>query len=461
MTGYWQLLPEALVLLGALLALFGELMPGGDRGAVRIGAALAFAGALVVAIDGGSGTLFGGMLTFDGPARFVRIGVAGLTGVWLLWLSGREIAADEPRLRDASALALFSALGGMLLASSTDLITMYMALELSTMPAYVLVGYRRRDIDGLEGALKYFLLSLLTSLIMLYGLSFLYGTTGATAFADLSLENVGALGLVAALLTIVGLLAKLSAAPFHFWAPDAYAGAPASVVAFVSTVPKIAGAATLVRLMQVMMPGQPQLSWIVLLAAVVSMVLGNLSALPQSDIRRLMAYSGVAHTGYLLLALSTGTQAGYGAVLFYAVAYAVPSLAVMLVVAEEGPAVTDMAQLVSRRPAAAWAMVVWLMSLIGIPPLGGFFGKLYLFRAPLDAATSAWPIAAVVVALLVSVVSAGYYFRIIREMFLAEEPATRVTLAASRASSAAIVLAVIATVALGVAISPLLALVGL
>ncbi len=461
MVGYWQLLPEGLVLTGALIALFGEFMPGGDRGAVRIGAALAFSAALIIALDGSSGTLFGGMLTFDGPARFIRAGVAGLTGVWLLWLSGRDIAPDEPRRRDAAALALLSAIGGMVLAASTDLITMYMALELSTMPAYVLVGYRRRDVAGLEGALKYFLLSLLTSLIMLYGLSFLYGSTGATLFADISLSGTGALGLIAALLTIVGLLAKLSAAPFHFWAPDAYAGAPASAVAFVSTVPKIAGAAAMVRLMHVMLPDEPQLQWILLLAAVVSMVLGNLSALPQSDIRRLMAYSGVAHTGYLLLALSSGTQYGYGAVLYYAVAYAVPSLAIMLVVAEEGPALADMAQLAARRPAVAWSVVVWLMSLIGIPPLAGFFGKLYLFRAPLEAASTPWPVAAVVVAVLVSVVSAGYYFRVIRQMFLADEPDSPCVVPNSVASNIAVGIAVVATIAMGIGIAPLLELVGL
>ncbi len=288
--------------------------------------------------------------------RFIRVGVAALTGAVAAVGVGREVSPIE-RSRDAVALAMFSAVGGMLLASATDLITMYMALELSTMPAYVLVGYRTRDVSGLEGALKYFLLSLLTSLIMLYGMSFLYGLSGSTALADISLAGTGALGLVAALLTTVGLLAKLSAAPFHFWAPDAYAGAPASTVAFVSTVPKIAGAAILVRLTAVMLPGQPSLAWMLLLVASASMLLGNLAALPQSDTRRLMAYSGVAHTGYLLLALSTGTPYGFGAVLFYALAYAVPSLAIMLVVAEEGDALTDLAGLATRRPATAWAMV--------------------------------------------------------------------------------------------------------
>jgi len=459
MTGYWQLLPEALVLVGALVALFGEFVPGRDRGSVLLGALLAFAAAAIVAVDAGGGSLFGGMLTFDSSARFVRAGVAGLTGVWLLWLSDRGIEGE--RSRDAAALAMFSAAGGMLLASSADLITMYMALELSTMPAYVLVGYRRGDVAGLEGALKYFLLSLLTSLIMLYGLSFLYGISGTTAFGGLTLEGAGPLGLVAGLLTLVGLFAKLSAAPFHFWAPDAYAGAPASTVAFVSTVPKIAGAVVLVRLLEVMLPGQPLLGPVVLVVSAASMLLGNLAALPQSDMRRLMAYSGVAHTGYLLLALASGTPYGYGAVLFYALAYAVPSLAVLLVVAEEGASLADLTGLASRRPPAAWAVVVWLLSLIGIPPLAGFFGKLYLFGAALDSASDPWRLSAVVLAVLMSVVSAGYYFRVIRAMFLAEEPSSQAAPAApALAAHAALLVAVAATVAIGVGASPLLRLLG-
>lgn len=465
MTGYWQLLPEALVLGGALLALFGEYLPGGDRGAVRIAAGLAAASALLVAVAPATGTLFGEMLVFDGPARFIKAGIAGLSALWLLWLSGRGIPGE--RSRDAAALALFSALGGMLLASSAELITMYMALELSTMPAYVLVGYRRREVLGLEGALKYFLLSLLTSLIMLYGLSFLYGVTGTTWLSQMSLVDAGPLGLVAALLTVVGLLAKISAAPFHYWAPDAYAGAPAAIVAFVSTVPKIAGAAVLVRLFQVIIPGLPNVAWVVLVASVASMVLGNLAALPQSDVRRLMAYSGVAHSGYLLLALSAGTSLGYGAVLYYAVAYAVPSLAVMLLVAEEGHAITDLAGLASRRPAAAWSAVIWLLSLIGIPPLAGFVGKLYLFRGALDAADTPWPIVAVVVAVLASVISAGYYFRLVREMFLggagdqAADGAALQSPGREPVASVAFGIAVFATIALGVAVSPLVDLLGL
>lgn len=482
MTAYLQLLPEVLLLIGALVALFAELLPGADRTAALLGALLAIGAALVAAMGSVGGELFGGLLLFDASARFVRVAVAALTALWLLWFSGRAIPGE--RGREATSLALFSAIGGVLLAASADLITLYMALELSTMPAYVLMGYRRGDVRGLEGALKYFLLSLLTSLIMLYGLSFLYGLSGTTSFAGIAsaLPGAGTLGLVAAVLALVGIFAKLSAAPFHFWAPDAYAGAPAASVAFVSTVPKVAGAAVLVRL-STMMSGVSHLALVVAIVAAASMVLGNLAALTQSDTRRLMAYSGVAHTGYQLIGIAAGLSAtgaglavAHAAVLLYALAYAVPSMAVMFVVAEEGDAIADLSRLADRRPWAAWGIVVWLLSLVGIPPLAGFFGKLYLFSSGLDA-DLAW---LVVVAVVVSVVSAGYYFRIVRSAFFgtpaeetaaddasdadtAADTAVSGTAAASvaLASSAALALAVVATVAIGLAAGPLLNALGL
>jgi NADH-quinone oxidoreductase subunit N len=383
LSGYFHFVPEVLVVAAALAALFGEYLPAGDRGAAFLAAALAGAAALLVVFGGTGGPMVFGQVEPDGIARFARAGVAGLTAVWALWVAGRGMPGE--RRRDAVALAMFAAAGGMLLSMAQDLIVMYIALELSTMPAYILMGYRRRDVSGLEGALKYFLLSMLTSIIMLYGLSFLYGISGSTAFAEISIEGAGALGLVAVLLTFVGLLAKMSAAPFHYWAPDAYAGAAPASVAFVSTVPKVAGIAVIARLLAAVAPEMPTLVSLVAVASVASMLLGNLAALPQSDLRRLMAYSGVAHTGYILMALAPGTAAGYTAAVFYALAYAVPSMAVMLVVAEEGTEITDLAQLAARRPWLAWSMVIWLLSLIGIPPLAGFFGKLYLFGAAIDA----------------------------------------------------------------------------
>ncbi len=233
-----------------------------------------------------------------------------LAAVWLLWTAGR----GQGRVREAVALALFSLLGGMLVAEARELITLVLAIELATMPAYVLIGYRRDDLRGLEGALKYFLLSMLTTLVMLYGFSFLYGLTGTTRFSGIDLNgrrHCWACSRV--LFALVGLLAKLSAAPFHYWAPDAYAGATPWTVAFVSTVPKIAGAVAIVRLVSAVAPGgRRSRARCSLVASAASMVLGNLAALTQTDVRRMMAYSGVAHTGYLLLGVAALSAAGLG-----------------------------------------------------------------------------------------------------------------------------------------------------
>lgn len=467
MTGYLQLLPETLLLAGAVLALFGEWLPGRDRGAALVGASLAAVAAVAAATATTGETLFGGLFDYDLTARFVRVAVAALTALWLLWLSGRSMPGE--RAREASALALFAAAGGLMLAASADLITIYMGLELSTMPAYVLMGYRRDDVSGLEGALKYFLLSMLTSLLMLYGFSFLYGLSGSTDLAEIAqvLGESGSLGLIACVLALVGVFAKLSAAPFHFWAPDAYAGAPVASVAFVSTVPKVAGAAVLVRLGAMMAPGVPGLALLIAVVAGASMLLGNVAALTQTDMRRLMAYSGVGHSGYQLVGLAaavsyagTGSSAfGLGAVLFYALAYAIPSMAILFVVAEEGDSLDDLTGLSSRRPAAAWALVVLLLSLVGIPPLAGFFGKLYLFGAGLDA-NLVW---LVVVGVIASVISAGYYFRVVRAMFAPTPDGETAQTAppTSRASAAALALAVIGVLAVGVAAGPVTRALGL
>lgn len=478
MTGYWQLLPEALVACAAIAALFAEYLPGRDRGAALVGAVSAAVAAALVASAPLGRPLFG-VLAYDAIARYGRVAIPALTAVWLLWIADRGTGAY--RSREAVSLALFAAVGGMLLVSARDLVMFFMAVELATMPAYVLVGYRRRDVAGLEGTLKYFLLSMLTSLVMLYGLSFVYGLTGSTSYPDLMLWGKGLLGTVAAVLVLTGLLAKLSAAPFHYWAPDAYAGAPAWSIAFVSTVPKIAGTIAAVRLIVALGPSEATFGFIVAIAALVSMVLGNFAALTQDDMRRLMAYSGVAHTGYVLVAIAAGItgSVGYREAVFYSVAYAIPSLGVMLVAAEAGPSLEDLRDLGVQRPWLAWATVLFLLSLIGIPPLVGFFGKLSVFGAGLKAGLP-W---LVILGVATSVISAAYYFRIVRAMFLAREetqpaedtgdggpgevPAEVVHADAEDASAAvpgrsaaaalAFVLLAAATVGMGIATSPLLA----
>lgn len=447
------LTPELLVLLGALVALFADKITGHPRAAAHIAAPLAVIAALVAALISARGGILAGMLALDSVAVFARVAIALLLAFWLRWVSGRGTGAE--RSAEAVALAMLSAVGGMLMASARDLIVLFISLELSTMPAYVLMGYRRTDARGLEGALKYFLLSMLTSLIMLYGLSFAYGISGSTAYADLGAVDAGTLGQLAIAFVLVGLFAKLSAAPFHYWTPDAYAGAPASSVAYVSSVPKIAGVVALVQLVAAFAGNGGTVTVVLVAASLLSMLVGNLAAYPQTDLRRLMAYSGVAHSGYILLAAAAGTAGGTAAV-FYAVAYAVPSMAIMLLGSEEGTALDDLAGLAARRPAVAWASVVWLLSLIGIPPMVGFFGKLTMFTAALRV-DLLWP---VVVAVGMSVVSAGYYFKVLRSVFFGER------LDAGRATrSAAAVIAyaalTVVTLALGVFASPVLEFFGL
>ncbi len=455
MTGLRFLLPEYLLLAGAIAALFAERLSRREGAGAALGAVVALSAAVSTAVIGARGAIAGGVLALDAVAVTVRVAIAALTAVYLLWLAGRGMGTE--RSREAASLALFAALGGMLVASSRDLIVLFISLELATMPAYVLMGYRRADERGLEGALKYFLLSMTTSLIMLYGLSFLFGIAGSTSFDTIAAAPpAGLLGVFSAVFVFIGLFAKMSAAPFHFWAPDAYAGAPAASVAFVSTVPKIAGTAAMVTLASALVPHAPALPTVFALASVTSMLLGNLAAFPQSDVRRIMAYSGVAHTGYVLLALSSATPTGYAAAVFYTVAYAVPSMAIMLIAAEEGTTLNDFAGLVARRPALAWGSVVLLLSLVGVPPMVGMLGKLVVFTA----SVSAGRLALVVVAVVMSVVSAGYYFRILRPAFFQERPGGSVH-APSRSASIAIGMLVFATLALGIVVAPLLGYLGI
>jgi NADH-quinone oxidoreductase subunit N len=455
MGAYAHLIPEGMIALAAVIVLFAELVPGLRRAPAGCGAAVAAVAAAVALWAGPAGPLFGGMLLVDETATFVRISVCALSAVFLLWVEGRGFAGERPR--EAVSLVLFAAVGGMLMASANDLVTLFISIELATMPAYVLMGYARTNERSLEGALKYYLLSLLTSLVMLYGLALFYGVTGTTAYDAIDLSGSGIVGVLAALFVTVGFLAKLSAAPFHYWAPDAYAGAPAPAVAFVSSVPKVAGLAALVRLIVPLVGQATTLSYVLIAASVASMLLGNLAAYPQTDIRRLMAYSGIAHVGYVLLAVSAGTAIGASAAVFYSVAYAMPSMAIMLIAAEEGSRLEDLAGLSRRRPWIAWVAVGLLLSLVGIPPLVGFFGKLYLFGAALDAGL----VSLVVVGVLMSAVSLGYYFRIVRAMFAsssAEHAAGRPAL--SVAGVGAIVLLFAGTLLIGIGSAPLLTMLG-
>jgi NADH-quinone oxidoreductase subunit N len=417
MQPYLALSPEALLAVAAVVVLFAEFF-GGDRAAAVVGTvAAALAAALVWAFPAPV-TMLGGMLHFGSgiAAATMRSSIAALLALFLLWVVARGWAGFNAR--EGVSLALFSTVGGMLLVSANDLVMLFVALELSTLPAYVLIGYAREDRRGLEGALKYFLLSMLTSLLMAYGLSFVFGLNGTTIYQALP-ASAGGLGLIAGLLVAAGFLAKTTAMPFQFWSPDAYAGSSLTSVAFVSAIAKMGPVWAFARFFMVVLPGAKELLFVLLISSVASMILGNIVAIIQSDTRRIIAYSGIGNIGYMLLGISAGSTEGYGAAIFFVVVYAVCVVGQMLVFAQEGPMLADLAGLVHRRPYAAWASVGFLFSLIGFPPMVGFFGKLAVFSAAYRAG-NAW---AVVVAILVSVISAGYAFNILRAMFTPGEGA--------------------------------------
>lgn len=418
MGDYIVLAPEITLIAAALVVLFSNFL-GGDRAAAIIGVAATVLASVLVWSTAGAPSLFGGMLYFgsDTGQLVVRSAITSATALFLLWVAARGWAGEYAR--EAVSMTLFAAAGGMLLVSANDLVVMFMAMELATMPAYVLVGYVRDDGKGLEGALKYFLLSMLTGLVMAYGLSWLYTITGSTSYSELDVVGSGTMGVFACTLVLVGFLAKVTAAPLHLWAPDAYEGASTPAVAYVSSIAKIGPMVALVKFASLVMSDLAGLSFIVLLAAVASMLVGNLVALGQTDVRRMTAYSGVASSGYMLLGVSAGTVEGYSAAIFFVVVYVVGVLGLLLSVAQEGATFQDIAGLVNRRPYAAWSSVVFLFSIIGFPPMVGFFGKLTTFSASF-AAGNTW---AVVVAILMSVVSGGYAFNVIRAMFTPGEGA--------------------------------------
>ena len=421
-SGYLTFIPYAILLVAVAWSLFAEKLPWGDKGAAGIGALLTFVAAALFVKSDMAQSLFGGKILFSSDARFACAGMAIMTGIWLLWTAGR----GQGRIREAVALSILSLMGCCLMVSASDLIVMILGIELATMPAYVLIGYRRNRINGLEGAIKYFLLSVLASLLMIYGVTFIYGIAKSTSFAGLGVAHAGTLGLVALLLLFVGIFAKISAAPFHYWAPDAYEGAESWVVAFVSSVPKVAGIVLAVRLVSIITAASKgtalasTLGLIIMIVSVASMVLGSFAALTQGNTKRVMAYSGVVNAGYMLMPLVTIQASSVGSIAFYSVAYGLSGLGLLLIAASEGGKIADLAGLSKRRPAAAWALAIFALSMIGVPPMAGFFGKFYMFTSTVQGGHP-W---LVVVATVASIVSAFYYLRFVKAAFFDEAPET-------------------------------------
>ena len=327
-------------------------------------------------------------------------------------------------------LLLFATLGMMLMAGAQDLMVLFLGLELMSIALYVLAGSSRRSAAGAEAALKYFLLGAFASGFLLYGIALVYGATATTnltligvQIATLGLQH-GTMLLIGLGLLLVGFGFKVAAVPFHMWAPDVYDGSPTPIAGYMTTAMKAAAFAALFRVLGEAFAAVPAWHAIVWWLAVVTMVVGNLIALAQRTLKRLLAYSSIAHAGYLLVAVATGTGAGAAAFLFYLVAYTLMTLAAFALLAAKGTngerdvRIDDLAGLAHRRPWLALALAVCMLSLLGIPFTAGFIGKWYI----LVAATASGQVLLAAVLVLASVISAGYYLPVIMAMYMQPEP---------------------------------------
>lgn len=386
-------------------------------------AALVVTAVLVLAGEGGRATGFSGRFVVDAFAVFAKVLVLAAAGLSLVlaldWHRREGLARFE-----YPVLVLFAALGMMMMVSANDLMSLYVGLELASLSLYVTAAFARDDLRSTEAGLKYFTLGALASGLLLYGASLAYGYAGTTRFdgiAEALQAGPPSMGLIVGLSFIAaGLAFKVSAVPFHMWTPDVYEGAPTPVTALFSVAPKAAAIALFLRVMTgPFAPALAQWQQIIVLISIASMLVGAFAAIAQSNIKRLMAYSSIGHVGYALIGLAAGDEAGIRGVLVYTAIYVVMNLGAfgcIVALRRDGVArerVEDFAGLARSAPLLALAMAVFMFSMAGIPPLAGFFGKLYVFVAAVNAGL--WPLA--VIGVLASVVSAFYYLRIVKVMY--------------------------------------------
>ncbi len=418
-------LPEAFLFLAALLLLlFGTLF---ERQAARWVAALAvlalFVAAFLVLAQGGEArTAFFGHFVVDRFSAFVKVLLFVTAGGTILIATGY---LQDLRLErfEWPLLALLATLGMAMMVSANSLLALYMALELQSLPLYVLAASRRDSLRASEAGLKYFVLGALASGLLLYGASLVYGFAGTLSFAGLAEAAQGGLStgaLVGLIFLIAGLAFKLAAVPFHMWTPDVYEGAPTPVTAFLAGAPKLAAMALALRLLfGPFADAAAEWQQVIVLVAVASMLLGAFAAIGQRNIKRLMAYSSIGHVGYALIGVAAADQVGLQAVLVFMAIYVIMTVGCfgcILMMRRGGryvEQIEDLAGLSRHQPMMALAMAVFMFSMAGIPPLAGFFGKLYVFLAAVEAGL-VW---LAVVGVLTSVVAAFYYLRIVKVMY--------------------------------------------
>lgn len=438
---YLRILPEIIMTVaGTLIMLIeGWLGSQNKKTNLSIFTFVAFAAALVAALAANAypGLSYANMFIVDGFATFFRVLVIGV-GILSLLSATQYLKREHAESSEYYALLLFSVTGQCVMAAADELIMVFIGLEISSIATYVLAGYLRDDRRNNEAALKYFLLGSFATAFLLYGIAWIYGTTGSTnleiirtALLSPSSDRSPILAGTAAALMFVGFAFKVSAAPFQIWAPDVYQGAPAPVTLFMSAGPKAAAFAVFLRVfMTAFAPITNRWEPFVWSSALLTMIVGNFAALLQTNIKRLLAYSSIAHAGYVMVAIAAHNQIGIAAAMFYLAAYALMNIGAFAVVThfsrqgEKFVNVEDLAGLGWMQPVTAGLFAIFLLSLIGVPLTGGFFGKFYIFRAAIDA-NLVW---LAVLGMLNSAVGAYYYLRILVVMYM-NEPG-EVTLAA-------------------------------
>jgi len=414
------IMPEIILTVSAMILLMLELFFKNKSAIALIGAVSA--GAALFAIPISYGEAFGGAFISDGfSAYFKFIFIINL--VLTILISLRYIQRQKSDYGEYYSILLFATAGMMLMASAKDLIVLYLGLELMALSTYILAGIKRHDIKSNEAAIKYFLLGAFSSAFLLYGISLLYGMTTTTDIYKIA-EYLQTQEVAPSLLLSMALIAaafsfKIAAAPFHMWAPDVYEGAPTSITAFMSVGPKAAGFAVISRVFYTAF-GSIQLEWTAVLIgiAILTMAVGNILALVQTNIKRMLAYSSIAHAGYALIGVITGTGEGIIAMMTYLLIYAFMNIGAfsIVILLEKGDELSDYEGLAKSRPLVAALMLVFMFSLTGIPPTAGFIGKFNLFTAAVSAGYT-W---LVVIAVIFSSISAYYYLRVVMKMYMKE-----------------------------------------
>src|SRR5216117_2164039 len=409
-------------------------------------------------------TAYGGALLLDPFGTFFKL-VFLVAAALSIAISLKYLDIERENHGEYYALILFSTMGMMFMAGAMDLVTLYISLETMAIATYVLVGFLRSNQRSNEASMKYFLLGAFSSAILLYGMSLLYGLSGSTRFGDIATALAqrpanDPIALLAMITLLAGLFFKIAAVPFHQWAPDAYEGAPTSITAFMSVAVKAASFAMMLRIFMVAVyPLRPH--WVAILAAVsvLTMTIGNIAAITQSNVKRMLAYSSISHAGYILIGFIAGNETGLTAVPLYLFIYTFTNLGAWAVIVALrrkdviGEQIDDMAGLFFRHPSGAVLMLIFLLSLAGIPPTAGFIGKYYLFAAAIETGHNLLA----VIAVLNAAISIYFYFRIVVAMFM-RDPTEKTGLAYSPGLLTALGVAVVFTMWIGIYPDPFIAM---